>query len=68
MIKRLYKSSKDKKIFGICAGVAEYYDIDPTIVRAAVLFVDVITGVVPGLFAYLLLGWIIPEAEEVKRG
>lgn len=33
MKKRLYKSNKDKKIDGVCAGIAEYFDIDPTLIR-----------------------------------
>ena len=49
MSKRLYKSSTDKKISGVCAGVAEYFDIDPTIVRAIVACVAVFTAIFPCL-------------------
>jgi phage shock protein C len=64
--KLLYKSNDDKKWDGVCAGVAEYFDIDPTLVRAGYVFITVITGVVPGLFAYLALSWIMPRKTEVK--
>lgn len=40
MAKKLYKSSTDKKISGVCGGIAEYFDIDPTLVRViAVLLI-----------------------------
>ena len=37
-MKKLYLSNTDKKIFGVCGGIAETYDIDPTIVRLAIVF------------------------------
>ena len=60
-MKRLYLSKKYKKIFGICGSIAETYDIDPTVVRLATVFLCVATGVIPLLITYLA-GWlIIPE-------
>lgn len=38
MKKKLYRSEKDKKIAGVCGGLAEYFDIDPTLVRLAWIF------------------------------
>lgn len=61
MSKRLYKSSTDKKISGVCAGVAEYFDIDPTIVRAIVACVAVFTAIFPCLLIYFILAAIMPE-------
>lgn len=67
MKKNLYKSEDDKKLDGVCAGIAEYFDIDPTIIRVGYAFITVITGIAPGLFAYLVLSVIIPKKSEVKN-
>lgn len=66
MQKKLLYKSTDKKWDGVCAGVAEYFDVDPTLIRAGYVFITVITGVVPGLFAYLVLSWIMPAKAEAK--
>jgi phage shock protein C len=66
MAKKLLYKSSDKKLDGVCAGVAEYFDVDPTLVRAGYAFVDIVTGVVPGLVAYLVLSWIMPTKSEAK--
>ena len=56
--KRLYKSATDKKIAGVCGGIAEYIDIDPTLVRLAWVLFCVLGG--SGLLAYIIAA-IIPE-------
>ena len=65
-MKRLYKSETDKKIFGVCAGIAEYLDIDPTVVRVLCVVLALITGLFPGIFAYIILAFIMPKKSEVK--
>ena len=63
-MKKLYRSSKDKKIAGVCAGLAEYFNIDPTIVR--VIFVLLLLpGGLPGLLPYILLWVIVPVNPNV---
>ena len=59
MNKRLYKSSTDKKIFGVCGGLAQYFGIDPTIVRLiwALLFFCLGTG----LLAYIIAALVLPN-------
>lgn len=59
MTKRLYKSKKDIMICGVCGGIAEYFDIDPTIVR--LVAVVLIFGWGSGLLAYLVGAIIIPK-------
>ncbi len=66
MKKILYKSEDDKKIDGVCAGVAEYFDIDPTLVRAGYALVTILTGIFPGIIGYLVLMIIMPKKGEVK--
>ena len=59
MQKKLYKSSKDKKIDGVCAGIAEYFDIDPTLVRLGFVFVALAGG--GGLLAYIICAIVMPR-------
>lgn len=66
MTKRLYRSEKDRKWAGVCGGIAEYFDIDPTLVRAGYAFITIISGVFPGLIAYFVLAWIMPTKSEDK--
>lgn len=65
-IKRLYRSTKNKKIFGICAGFADYFDLDPTLLRILWLLFTIFGG---GLFLviYILLYFIIPTKEMEKK-
>jgi phage shock protein C len=58
--KRLMRSSRDKKIAGVCAGLAEYFDIDPTIVRVVWLLAIFLGGT--GVLAYLILWIVLPLA------
>ena len=63
MEKRLTRSRKDKRIFGVCGGLANYFEIDPTIIRLVWVLSILYWGV--GGFAYLLAGLIMPRDEEV---
>lgn len=60
-MKKLTKSSTDIKIAGVCGGVAEYFEIDSTIVRVIYLIFTFIGAGSPVLL-YFLLAWIIPDA------
>lgn len=57
--KRLYRSRRDVMICGVCGGIAEYFDIDPTIVR--LIAVVLIFGWGSGVLAYLVGAIIIPK-------
>lgn len=66
-VKRLlHKSDDDKKLDGVCAGVAEYLDVDPTVVRVGYALLTIITGIGPGVICYLVLSLIIPNKSEVQ--
>lgn len=56
MSKRLYLSRTDSKIAGVCGGIAEYFDIDPTLVRLIAVVLIFVDGI--GLLAYIV-GWIV---------
>jgi phage shock protein PspC (stress-responsive transcriptional regulator) len=61
--RRLVRSLTDKRIAGVCGGLAEYFDVDPTIVRVSWVIVSIIAGaVVFGIVAYLVAWFIIPVA------
>lgn len=62
MNKRLYKSNQNKMIAGVCGGIAEYFDADPTLVRLAWVLFCCIGG--SGLLAYLIAAVIIPWNPE----
>jgi phage shock protein C len=59
-MKRLYLSN-DKKISGVCGGIAEYYGLDPTLVRLAWIVCTALTGIVPGIIAYIAAAMIMPH-------
>jgi phage shock protein C len=50
---------KDKKIFGVCGGLGDYFGIDPTIVR--IVFLVALLGYGTGLLLYIILALVIPE-------
>ena len=62
MNKRLYKSNTDKMLDGVCGGVAEYFDIDPTLVRLGWVLLCVLCGI--GIPAYIIAAVIIPRNPE----
>ena len=60
MNKKLYKSNTNKMLEGICGGIAEYFGIDPTIVRLAWVVFCALGG--SGILAYIIAAIIIPSA------
>ena len=61
MNKKLYRSKCDRKLLGICGGIAEYLNIDPTIVRVVWALATVFGA---GLLAYIVCALIIPEKGD----
>ncbi|MCQ2126740.1 MAG: PspC domain-containing protein [Bacteroidaceae bacterium] len=59
--KKLYRSVSDKKLFGVCGGLAKYFDIDPTIVRIILLVMVLCCGI--GAVAYLIMALVMPEEK-----
>ncbi len=56
--------SRNKMLGGVCAGIAEYFDIDPTLVRAVYAVLSVFSAGFPGLLLYIILLIIMPNSEE----
>lgn len=59
MEKKLYKSNTDKKLAGVCGGLAEYLGIDSTIVRLILVLAVLFAGV--GVLAYIIAALVMPE-------
>lgn len=59
--KRYYRSRTDKVLSGVCGGLANYFNIDATLVRVAYAILTVVTGFVVGLVAYVVLALVAPE-------
>lgn len=58
---KLYKSGEDKKLTGVCGGIAEYFKVDPTLVRLAWVLLTLMTSAFPGVIAYVVAALIIPD-------
>ncbi len=61
--KKLTRSA-NKMLAGVCGGIAEYFDIDPTLVRAAYAALTIFTTGFPGLLLYILLMLIMPKDDD----
>ncbi|HJA83259.1 MAG TPA: PspC domain-containing protein [Candidatus Bacteroides intestinavium] len=59
--KRLTRPRQGRKMAGVCAGLANYLGMDPTVVRAIYAILSVCTALITGLIVYLILMLIIPE-------
>ena len=64
-MKKLCKSNTDRKICGVCGGIAEYLNTDATIIRLAFLIVCAMGG--SGLLAYLIAAMVMPEGKKAEE-
>ena len=65
MEKRLYKSNKNKMLAGVCGGIAEYFNIDPTLVRLGWAILCMFAG--SGILAYIIAAIIIPQNPYIEE-
>ncbi|MBT3389736.1 MAG: PspC domain-containing protein [Chloroflexi bacterium] len=64
--KTLYRSQDDRMVAGVCAGLGEYFNIDPTLMRLIFVFGSLITG--SALFwAYIVMMLVVPEAVPASE-
>ncbi len=61
--KRLYKIEKGRKIDGVCGGIAEYLNLDPTVVRVVWIMFSAVGG--SGILAYIIAALVMPRKAEV---
>lgn len=64
--KRLYRSTQDRLLAGVCGGLGEYLDVDPTIVRLVFILICLAGG--SGLLIYLILWLVIPSDKDLAMG
>lgn len=60
-MKRIYLSNSDKVIGGVCGGIAEYFEIDATLIRLISVIATVLTGFVAGVIIYIVAMAIVPK-------
>ena len=63
--RRLTRSNRNKMIAGVCGGLAEYLNMDPTVMRVLYVLVSVMSVAFPGVIAYIVLMFLMPPPEEV---
>lgn len=61
MEKKLYRSKEKKMLAGVCGGFAEYFDVDPTLIRLLYVILSLLTGFLLGLLMYIVMIVIIPR-------
>jgi phage shock protein C len=67
MAKKLYRSSKQRMIAGICGGLAEYFDMDVNIMRLLFVAISLLSVLFPMVIFYIIAWIIVPEKETPKK-
>jgi phage shock protein C len=62
-MKKLYKSDKNRMFCGVCGGIADYLNIDPTVIRVLWVLFACLGG--SGILAYIIIAMILPENKNV---
>jgi len=63
-MKKLRRSNKEKMIAGVCGGLAEYFEMDPTIIRILYVVGSVVSVAFPGILVYVILYFIMPLEDN----
>ena len=63
-MKKILTKSNNRMIGGVCGGLAEYFDLDPTLVRVAYVLLSFFSIAFPGIIAYFILWLIMPEPNK----
>jgi len=61
--RRLQRSARHKMIAGVCGGLAEYFNLDPTLVRVGYVLISIISVAFPGILAYIVLMFVMPPPD-----
>jgi phage shock protein C len=64
-MKKLYRSRRNRVLFGVCGGLGEYFKIDPTLIRILFIIAAFLRG--SGILLYLILAVVIPDESREKR-
>ena len=61
-MKKLYRSKSDRKIAGVCSGIAKYFELDPSVIRLLWILLTVFGG--QGLIAYIICALVLPDEPD----
>jgi phage shock protein C len=64
--RRLTRSRDHKMIAGVCGGLAEYFELDPTLVRIAYVVISIVSVAFPGILAYIILMFVMPPPDPAN--
>ena len=59
--RKLKKSTTNKKVAGVCGGIADYFDLDPTLVRVGYILLTLLSTGFPGILVYIILAFVMPD-------
>jgi len=65
-MKKLYRSKENRVFNGVIGGIGEYYNVDPVLLRLFWTALVILTGVFPGIIAYIIAIWIVPDKPKEK--
>ena len=65
-MKKLYRSS-NRILAGVCGGIAEYFDVDPTLIRVVFAVLTLFSATFPGLLLYIILMILIPNYNQIEN-
>lgn len=61
--KKLYRSKTNKQLSGLCGGIADYFEMDASVIRLGWIVVTILTGIVPGIIAYFVAAIVVPMQD-----
>ena len=64
-MKKLYRSP-NRIIAGVCGGIAEYFDVDPTLIRVIYMILSLFSAAFPGFLLYIILMIMIPNYDKIS--
>jgi phage shock protein C len=64
--RRLKRSNRYRIVAGVCGGIAEYLDVDPTVVRVVYVTASIFSALFPGVLAYIILTFLMPRADALS--
>lgn len=65
-MKKLYRSS-NRILAGVCGGIAEYFDVDPTLIRVVYLVLSLFSAAFPGILLYIILLILMPNYNQIEN-
>jgi phage shock protein PspC (stress-responsive transcriptional regulator) len=62
-----FKRSNNKMLAGVCGGIAEYFNLDPTLVRVGYVLISIFSAAFPGILVYIILWVVMPPADSYNN-